>query len=195
MGRSIWYVFIIIAILLHRSWTLNKIKQNSHLLCILNIDSSSLSLGNPFYTGNDADTKKQVHFHKDTLVIVASSEVSDNWKGKKYIFFYLNIKFWYIAIWKVAFSLNDILCTLEEYLNMLSETKVQRGILLFSGPMSNAMLNELNDVLDEHNTNTFFYMVYNVPTEGSNVMKPIDNGPYHMIWNQVRKLLVLLDWK
>ena len=67
---------------------------------------------------------------------------------------------------------------------MLSETKVQRGILIFSGPMSNAMLNELNTVLDEHNTNTFFYMVYNVATEGSNVMKPIDNGPYHMIWNQ-----------
>ena len=42
--------------------------------------------GNPFYTENDADTKKPVHFHKDTLVIVASSEVSDNWKGKKYTF-------------------------------------------------------------------------------------------------------------
>ena len=75
---------------------------------------------------------------------------------------------------------------------MLSETKVQRGILIFSGPMSTSMLNQLNSVLDEHNTNTFFYMVYIV---ASDTNKPMDNGPYNMIWNQVRKLSMILNKK
>ena len=44
--------------------------------------SFSKSIGNPFYTGNDAHTKKKVHFHKDTLVIVASSKTTENLKGK-----------------------------------------------------------------------------------------------------------------
>ena len=82
---------------------------------------------------------------------------------------------------------SNIFFSLKEYLNMLSGTKVQRGILIFAGPMNDDKLKELNSVLDEHNTNTFFYMVYNVDSTDSNAMKPIDKGPYHMIWHQVLK--------
>ena len=150
---------------------------------------SSTFPGNPFYKGNDADTKKQVHFHKDTLVIVASNEVSENWRGK-------NLNKCRVIFYSFShFFIKHYLLSLKEYLNMLSGTKVQRGILIFSGPMSNDKLNELNAVLDEHNTNTFFYMVYNVASTDSNAKKPIDKGPYHMIWNQVLKESFFLDWK
>jgi hypothetical protein len=87
---------------LPRGCSLNN-NKNSLLLCILNKHSCCLLSGNPFFTGNDADTKKQVHFHKDTLVIVASSKVSGNWKGKKYTFF--------PAEYKVV-----VYCTLKSYL-------------------------------------------------------------------------------
>ena len=77
----------------------------------------------------------------------------------------------------------------QEYLNMLSETKVQRGILLFADPMTTEMVNKINSLLIEHNTNTFFYMVYNEASVDDNNMKTISsNGPFHMNWNQVVNL-------
>ena len=74
-----------------------------------------------------------------------------------------------------------------EYLTMLSETKVQRGILVFAGPMDTHMLNKINSVLDDHNKNTFFYMVYKEMSSASYGIKPDDAGPYQMSWNQVQK--------
>ena len=44
--------------------------------------------GNPWYTGNDIETKKRVDFHKDTLCIIASSAMSDNWEGKLMVILY-----------------------------------------------------------------------------------------------------------
>ena len=73
-----------------------------------------------------------------------------------------------------------------EYLTMLSETKVQRAILVFVGPMDAHMLNKINSILDVHNKNTFFYMVYNEVSHG---IKPKYAGPYQMSWNQVHSLL------
>ena len=68
---------------------------------------------------------------------------------------------------------------------MLSETKVQRGILLFVDPMTTEMIGKINSMLDEHNTNTFFYMVYNEVSTGENDKNTMSNGPFHMNWNQV----------
>ena len=79
---------------------------------------------------------------------------------------------------------------------MLSETKVQRGILLFADPMTNEMVNKMNSLLTEHNTNTFFYMVYNEVSVDNNDMKTMtSNGPFHMNWNQVSLVNQLLKDK
>ena len=69
---------------------------------------------------------------------------------------------------------------------MLSETKVQRGILLFADPMTTDMINKINSMLDEHNTNTFFYLVYNEAFIDENDRNTMNNGPFHMHWNQVQ---------
>ena len=72
-----------------------------------------------------------------------------------------------------------------DYLDMLSETKVQRGILLFAEPMTSEMIDKINAMLDEHNTNTFFYLVYNEASIDENNKNTMSNGPFHMNWNQV----------
>ena len=69
---------------------------------------------------------------------------------------------------------------------MLSETKVQRGILLFAEPMSTEMINTLNSLLNEHNSNTFFYLVYNEASVDDNDKMSTSNGPFYMNWFQVK---------
>ena len=69
---------------------------------------------------------------------------------------------------------------------MLSETKVQRGILLFAEPMTTEMINTMNNMLNEHNSNTFFYLVYNEGSIDDNDKMPLSNGPFYMNWFQVK---------
>ena len=42
--------------------------------------------GNPWYKVDDANTKKTLDFHRDTMVIIASSTTKVNWKGWYYLF-------------------------------------------------------------------------------------------------------------
>ena len=69
---------------------------------------------------------------------------------------------------------------------MLSETKVQRGILLFAEPMTSEMISTLNSLLNEHNSNTFFYLVYNEASVDGNDKMSMSNGPFYMNWFQVK---------
>ena len=69
---------------------------------------------------------------------------------------------------------------------MLSETKVQRGILLFAEPMTTEMMYKMNSILSEHNSNTFFYLVYNEDSVKDDDKTSMSNGPFYMKWNQVR---------
>ena len=69
---------------------------------------------------------------------------------------------------------------------MLSETKVQRGILLFAKPMTTEMINTFNSLLNEHNSNTFFYLVYNEASVDDNDNMSLSNGPFYMNWFQVK---------
>ena len=69
---------------------------------------------------------------------------------------------------------------------MLSETKVQRGILLFAEPMTTEMINTLKSLLNEHNSNTFFYLVYNEAPVDDNDKMSMSNGPFYMNWFQVK---------
>ena len=71
----------------------------------------------------------------------------------------------------------------EDYINLMSESKVQRAILAFVGEMDGSKLQKFNSLLDSHNTNAFFYMAY--------IKTPMSNEPehtsYHMTWDQVKE--------
>ena len=69
----------------------------------------------------------------------------------------------------------------EDYINLLSESKVQRAILAFVGEMDGSKLQRFNSLLDAHNTNAFFYMAY-IQTSKTN--EP-EHTNYHMTWDQV----------
>ena len=68
---------------------------------------------------------------------------------------------------------------------MLSETKVQQGLLIFIGAMSEKMLETMNSFMDEHNKNAFIYMAYNEIDTSSPAGK--EERPYRMNWSQVNK--------
>ena len=67
------------------------------------------------------------------------------------------------------------------YINLLSDAKVQRGILAFVGEMDGARLKKFKSLLDSHNKNAFFYMAYETTP------KAVGSGHanYHMTWDQV----------
>ena len=71
------------------------------------------------------------------------------------------------------------------YLNLLSDTKVQRGILLFVGAMDGGMLDKFNSLMMDHNINVFFYMVYKNELASSSSEMMADQ-PYKMHWDQVK---------
>ena len=69
---------------------------------------------------------------------------------------------------------------------------MQRGILLFAEPMTTEMINKMNSILSEHNSNTFFYLVYNEASAIDDDKTSMSNGPFYMKWNQVRKTVSVL---
>jgi hypothetical protein len=69
---------------------------------------------------------------------------------------------------------------------LLSDTKVQRGILVFVGDMDKEKLDKMKSILDAHNVNTFFYMAYNALTQDSSDHQDKDESAnYNLIWEQV----------
>ena len=71
----------------------------------------------------------------------------------------------------------------------MSETKVQRAILVFVGVMDEMKLAKMKSIMNSHNVNAFFYMVYKTATSGSvnNDKGMADDSPnYYMTWDQVR---------
>ena len=72
------------------------------------------------------------------------------------------------------------------YLDLLSETKVQRGILLFVGTMDQELLVEIKTLMGENNKNSFFYTAH---TEDSPSVQIYTKDLKHsMTWNQVKTL-------
>ena len=69
-----------------------------------------------------------------------------------------------------------------EYLNLLSETKVQRSIWIFAHPIDDKTLDILNPYLEEHNKNAFFYMAYKVANPS---VKHTLNTMDGLSWTQV----------
>ena len=70
----------------------------------------------------------------------------------------------------------------QEYLRLLSETKVQHGIMIFSGSMNDDMLDMVSSYIDEQNKNSLFYMAYNASSSARNqTPNKVDN----LIWHQV----------
>ena len=69
-----------------------------------------------------------------------------------------------------------------EYLHLLSETKVQRGILVFVGLMNNTMLALFDSYIEEHNKSAFFYMAYDAAKTSGGIERA---GSDSLIWAQV----------
>ena len=70
-----------------------------------------------------------------------------------------------------------------EYLHLLSETKVQSGVWIFAGPMSDNMLAIVNSNIEEHNKNAFFYLVYSTDKSTG---EHTTGGGDSLTWMQVR---------
>ena len=69
---------------------------------------------------------------------------------------------------------------------MLSDTKVQRGILVFVGDMDKERLDKMKSIMDAHNVNAFFYMVYKASTQDSAThQNKAESANYNLLWDQV----------
>ena len=73
---------------------------------------------------------------------------------------------------------------------MLSEAKVQRGILVFVGMVNSGIVSDLKVMMDEHNRNTFFYTAY---IEETRLTQEYNKSPYNlMTWNQVQMVKIFI---
>ena len=79
--------------------------------------------------------------------------------------------------------------TLLAYINLLSDTKVQRGILVFVGMMDEMKLEAMTLLMEAHNTNVFFYMAYK--TDTSTYRATEENKNYRLTWDQVSTNIVM----
>ena len=94
-------------------------------------------------------------------------------------------------MWKLlSYKIVLFISPSKGYLELLSEAKVQRGILVFVGMVNSGIVSDLKGMMDEHNMNTFFYTAY---IEETRLTQEYNKSPYNlMTWNQVQMVKILI---